>query len=109
MKFLFRSLVVLSIAVAFGAILYFAVRALPSDSPNRPPNTSIQPGSGRNALQNPMPRPGRPENNRGGGNRWRLILSLARRVVTFSVLIFVAVLGKNYLFDRKPNKKKTSD
>jgi hypothetical protein len=108
MKFLLRSLLVLAVAVAFGAILYVAVQALPSDSPNPPPNAN-QPGTGRNTPENPAPRPGRSENNRGGGVSWRFLLGLARRVVTFSVLIFVAVLGKNYIFERKPNKKKISD
>ena len=109
MKFLLRSLVVLCAAVAFGTVLYFADRALPSDSPNPPSNTNVKPETGRNKLKNPAPRPERSENNRGGGISWRFIFGLARRVVTFSVLIFVAVLGKNYLFERKPNKKKTSD
>ena len=108
MKFLLRSLLVLAVAVAFGAVLYFAVRALPSDSPNPPPNANL-PGSGRNALENPAPRPERTQSNRGGGISWRFILGLARRVVTFSVLIFVAVLGKNYIFERKTDKKKTAD
>ena len=109
MKFILRSLVVLTVAIAFGAVLYFAVRALPSDSPKPPPNANVRPESGRNLPQNPPPRTERSENNRNRALGWRLLLGLGRRIVVFSMLIFAAVLGKDYIFKRKPNKKKTAD
>ena len=104
MKFLFRSLLVLAVAIAFGFTLYYAVQTLPNDAPSPRPNPNIQPQNGSNT-----PRPERAENDRGGGIGLRSILGLARRILVFSALIFFAVLGKNYLFERKPTRKKTPD
>jgi hypothetical protein len=104
MKFLVRSVLVLAVAVAFGALLYYAVRALPNDSPNPRPNADVQ-----SQNKNPAPRPERSENNRGGGIGLRSILGLARRILVFSALVFFAVLGKNYIFERKAFGKKRRD
>ena len=104
MKFILRSLLVLAVAVVFGLVLYYAVRALPNDSPPSRPNPGIQT---HNENTVPRPRPERSENDRGGGTGRRFVLGLARRILVFSALIFFAVLGKNYIFERKPLGKKT--
>jgi hypothetical protein len=110
MKFLLRSLLVLAVAVAFGAVLYYVVRALPNDSPNPRPNTNLQPQNRNNTSENPAPRPERSENDHGrGGIGLRFFLGLARRILVFSALVFFAVLGKNYIFERKAFGKKTRD
>ena len=104
MKFLLRSLLVLAVAIAFGFTLYYAVQTLPNGAPSPRPNPNIQTQNESNA-----PRPERAENDRSGGIGLRFILGLARRILVFSALIFFAVLGKNYLFERKPTRKKTPD
>src|SRR5215216_4555922 len=104
MKFLFRSVLVLAVAIAFGFTLYYAVQALPNDTPTPRPNANIQTQNGNNT-----PHPERAENDRGGGIGLRSILGLARHILMFSALIFFAVLLKNYVFERKPTRKKTSD
>ena len=108
MKFLLRSFVVLAIAVAVGVVLYYAVQALPSDSLTSNPSANQLPAeNGKNAPKNLPPRP--TENNRGGGIRWRSVLGIARRTIIFTVIVFVGVIAKNFLFERKPNKKKMAD
>ncbi|MGE5642202.1 MAG: hypothetical protein ACM3Y8_04240 [Byssovorax cruenta] len=110
MKFLIRSLLVLAVAAIFGLVLYYAVQALPNDSPNPRPNANLQPQNGNNAAENPAPRPERSENDRGGGGiGLRFFFGLARRILVFSAMIFFAVLGKNYIFERKVFGKKTQD
>lgn len=104
MKFLWRSLLVLAVAIAFGFTLYYAVQTLPNGAPSPRPNPNIQTQNESNA-----PRPERAENDRSGGIGLRFILGLARRILVFSALIFFAVLGKNYLFERKPTRKQTPD
>lgn len=106
MKFLLRSLLVLAVAVVFGMGLYYAVRVLPTDSPN-PPSSEIQrpPENGTNASGSSTPRKERPEKDRGGFGL-RSILGFARRVIVFSVMVFAAVLARNYIFERKPKGRK---
>lgn len=104
MKFLFRSLLVLMVAVVFGVGLYYAVQALPMDAPNpSSPEIRRTPESGSSAQV--TPRPERPNKDRGGIG-WRSILEVGRRVVVFSAMVFIAVLAKNYFFERKPDRKK---
>jgi len=57
----------------------------------------------KNIPANPSTRPERPEKN--GGIRWRSLLRIARRVLVFSLLVFAAVLAKNYIFERKPARR----
>lgn len=108
MKFLLRSFIVLAIAVGAGVVLYYAVQALPGDSPtSNPPGIQLPPENGRTPSQNLPPRPERPEND--GGFRLRSIFGIASRALMFSVLVFVAVLAKNLLFEKKSDKKNTAD
>ena len=72
MKFFFRSLLVLAVAAILGLVLYYAVQALPNDSPNPRTNANLQPQNGNNAAENPAPRPERSENDRGGDAVLRL-------------------------------------
>lgn len=102
MKFLFRSLLVLAVAVAFGVVLYYAVQALPGGPTSSQQNMGTPPEGVKNTPANPASRSERPENK--AGIRWRSVLRIARRVVVFSVLVLVAVLAKNFIFQRKPNK-----
>ena len=108
MKFLLRSFIVLVVAVIVGLALYYAVQALPNDPPRfGPPNAQSQSENGQRP-ENPGSRPERREGDRNRGFSLRSLVGLAGRVVLFSVLVFGAVIGKNILFDRKPNGNKTS-
>lgn len=97
MKFLLRCLLVLMVAVAFGVLLYYSVQTLPGASPARP---GAQLENGNNA-QNPGPRPERPDNRRRDGPRLRSIVGVMGKTILFSVLVFVAVLGKNFVFRKR--------
>jgi hypothetical protein len=105
MKFLLRCLLVLAVAIAFGVLLYYSVQALPGASPTRP-GSQLESQTGNNL---PRPRPERPENNRRDGPRLRSMVGVAGKTVLFSVLVFVAVLGKNCIFERKSGTKTNSD
>lgn len=107
MKFILRCLIVFAVAVVLGVVLYYAVQALPNDS------RAVNPPAGGAASQNSLSasgnqtsRPKRRENNRSEGIRWGSIGRIARRTFMVSVIVFVAVLAKNFLFGRKPNSKK---
>ncbi len=107
MKFLLRCLLMLAIVGVVGVVLYYAVQALPASPSNPPPGTALRPEGGRD---NPaIPRQARPEGNRGGGIRLRSLFQIGSRVLLFSVLVFLAYLGKKFVFDRKTNKKNTTD
>jgi hypothetical protein len=101
-KFFFRSLLVFAVAAGLGVILYFAVQALPNDSRPASPAASQDLPAPRNQTS----RPERPENNRNEGIRWGSIARVARRAFLFSVIVFVTVLAKNFLFGRGSNSKK---
>lgn len=107
MKFLLRSLVVLAIAAVFGMVLYYAVQALPGIASNPQPGVRLQPEGGRNESDRTSPRPERRENDRRAGSR--SILAIARRIFLFSVLVFISVLAKNLIFERRPFKKRSSN
>jgi hypothetical protein len=101
MKFLSRCLLVLAVAFAFGALLYYTVQALPGASPISPrPGVQLEPQNG-NAPQNPVSRPERPENKRRDGPRLRSIAGVIGKTALFSVLVFAAVLGKNFIFAKR--------
>jgi hypothetical protein len=104
MKFLLRSILVLAVAVAFGLMLYYVVQAVPGGSMNQP-GVNTQADGSQNLPNTPAPKTERPEKNRG--LRWGSILGFARRVIVFSILVFAAVLGKKYIFERKPDHKNT--
>jgi hypothetical protein len=106
MKFLLRSLLVLAIAVLFGIVLYYAVQALPGVSFNPPAGARLRPEGERNEPDRTAPGPERRENDRGGGIRLRSLLDVARRMILFSVLVFVSILAKNLIFERRLFKKR---
>jgi hypothetical protein len=99
MKFLLRCLLVLAVAVAFGVLLYYSVQALPGASPARP-GSQLESQNVNNA-QIPGPRPERSENNRRDGPRLRSVVGVIGKTILFSVLVFVAVLGKNFVFRKR--------
>jgi hypothetical protein len=107
MKFLLRSLLVLAIAVIFGVVLYYAVQALPGISLNSPPGARLQPLEGRKEPDRNAPRPERREN--GGRGVSRFILDVTRRILLFSALVFVSVLAKNLIFERRLFGKRPPD
>lgn len=107
MKFLLRCLLVLAIALAFGALLYYTVQALPGAAPARP-GSQLEPQNGNNAGD-PAPRPERSENERGRAPRLRSIAGVVAKTVLFSVLVFVAVLAKNFIFRIRDGQKPGSD
>jgi hypothetical protein len=107
MKFLLRSLLVLAIAVIFGVVLYYAVQALPGISFNAPPGDRLQPPEGRKEPDRNAPRPERRENDRRGVRR--SILDVTRRILLFSALVFVSVLAKNLIFERRLFRKRPPD
>lgn len=107
MKFLLRSLLVLAIAVIFGVVLYYAVQALPGISFNSPSGVRLQPQAARKEPDRNAPRPERRENDRRGVSR--SILSVTRRILLFSALVFVSVLAKNLIFERGLFKKRPPD
>jgi hypothetical protein len=109
MKFLLRSLLVLAIAVVFGVVLYYAVQALPGISFNPPPGARLRPEEGRNEPDRTAPKPERRENDRGGGIRLRSLFGVVGKVIQFSVLVFVSVLAKNLIFERRLFKKRPPD
>jgi hypothetical protein len=109
MKFLLRSLLVLAIAVTFGLVLYYAVQALPGISSSAPPGARLRPEAGGNEPGRTSPGPERRETDRGGGIRLRSLLGIARRVLLFSVLVFVSVLAKNLIFEKRVFKKRSPD
>ena len=104
MKFLLRSLLVLAIAVIFGVVLYYAVQALPGISFNSPPGARLQPQEGRNGPDRIAPRSERRENDRRGWSR--SVLSVVRRTLLFSALVFVSVLANNLIFERRLFRKR---
>lgn len=109
MKFLLRCLLVLAIAVALGAMLYYAVQALPGASPSlRPPGTQLEPQNGNNTPQNPGPRPEERGNDRGGGIRLRSVIGILGKAILFSVIVLVSVIAKNIVFQKKPNNNKSN-
>ena len=109
MKFLLRCLVVLAIAVALGAMLYYAVQALPGASPSlSAPGTQLEPQSGNNAPENPGPKPEGRGNDRGGGIRLRSIVGVAGKAILFSVIVIISVIAKNIVFQKKPDKTQGS-
>ncbi|MFT3890156.1 MAG: hypothetical protein QM730_00845 [Anaerolineales bacterium] len=106
MKFLLRSLLVFAIAVSLGVALYYVVQALPGASPSpgspqvqRPPENGVNPPAGKE----------RSENNGGFHFRWRSLLDITRRIILFSVLVFASILGKRFIFDRKPEGRRNPD
>jgi hypothetical protein len=103
MKFLLRSLLVLAVAVAFGVVLYYAVQALPGGSKPNPSRVNTRPEGAKNVPQNPASRPERPENR--VGFRWRSVLQVTRRAIVFSLLVFISVLAKDFIFKRGPNRR----
>ena len=108
MKFLFRFLIVSVVAAGLGFVLYYAVQALPNDFP--PTGSSaveVTPPNGLNEPGNLTSRPERPENNRDGGIRWGSIARIGRDTILFAVLVFFAVLAKNFLFSREANPKRS--
>ena len=107
MKFLLRSLLVLGIAAVFGVVLYYAVQALPGISSNPPPGARLQPQEGRNEPDRNALRPERRENNQRGLSR--SILAVARRTLLFLALVFVSVLAKNLIFERRLFGKRPPD
>jgi hypothetical protein len=107
MKFLLRSLLVLAIAIIFGVVLYYAVQALPGVSFRPPAGVRLQPERERNESDQNTPGLGRRENDRGGV--WRSTLAVARRILLFSALVFVSVLAKNLIFERRLFKKRPPD
>jgi hypothetical protein len=104
MKFLLRSLLALAIAVVCGVVLYYAVQALPGITINPPPGARLRPEGGRNEPDRTAPGPERRENDRHGESR--SLLAIARRVILFSVLVFVSVVAKNLVFERRLFKKR---
>jgi hypothetical protein len=106
MKFLLRCLLVLGIATVLGALLYYTVQALPGASTR--PGTPLETQNGNNAP-NPGSRPERPENNRNDGPRLRSMVGVIGKTILFSVLVFAAVIGKNFIFERKPGRKLADD
>lgn len=107
MKFLLRSLLVLGIAVVFGVVLYYAVQALPGISFNSPSGIRLQPQEERKEPDRNAPRPAGRENDRRGLRR--SILAVTRRILLFSALVFVSVLAKNLIFERRLFKKRPPD
>jgi len=107
MKFLLRSLIVLAVAAACGAILYYAVQALPGATSNQSPGVRLRPEGDRNEPDRTSPRLERRENERGGGSRF--LLGIARRILLFSVLVVVSVFAKNLLFERRLIKTRPPD
>src|SRR5512140_2587538 len=107
MKFLLRSLLVLAIAVIFGVVLYFAVQALPGVSLNSPPGARLQPPEGRKEPDRNAPTQERRENDRRGATR--SILSVIGRILLFSALVFVCVLAKHLIFERRLFGKRPPD
>jgi len=107
MKFLFRSFIVLAVAVGLGFLLYFAVQALPNNSPaTNSPTSEVAPQNGLNSPENPISRPASPARNRNGGIRWGSLGRMARRIIVFAVIVFIGVIGINLVFGRRLNKKK---
>jgi hypothetical protein len=104
MKFILRFLTVLAVAVGLGLLLYFAVEALPNNS--RASRGGSTPRGGLTTPESQTSRAERPEGNRNEGIRWRAIARVARRTFVFVVIVFVAILAKNSLFDRGGNFKK---
>ena len=105
MKFIVRSLLVFAAAVGLGVILYFAVQALPNESrPANPPANETGPQNSSTLPESQTSRPDRPENNRGEGIRWNAMGRIARRMILFSAIVFVAVLAKKVLFGRATKK-----
>jgi hypothetical protein len=109
MKFLLRSLLVLAIAILSGVMLYYAVQQLPGAGANRPPGTVFRPEENRTRPENISPRSSRPQGDRRNGLRWQSLLQIGRRVLVFSTLMLVSVLGKNLIFDRRPKRKNSPD
>jgi hypothetical protein len=107
MKILLRSLLVLAVAVVLGVVFYYAIQALPGLSFNPPPGARLRPEAGRNVPDRTAPRPEHRENERGRGSL--SLLAAAGRVVLFSVLVFVSVLGKNLIFEGRLFKKRSPD
>jgi hypothetical protein len=106
MKFLLRCLLVLGIATVLGALLYYTVQALPGATPR--PGARLETQNGNN-VTNPGPRPERPENNRNDGPRLRSMVGVIGKTILFSVLVFAAVIGKNFIFERKLGRKSLGD
>ncbi len=105
MKFLLRCLLVLAIAVALGVMLYYAVQALPGASPSSSaPGTQLEPQSGNNAPENSGPRPEGRGNDRGGGIRLRSVIGIVDKAILFSVIVFVSVIAKNIVFQKKSGR-----
>jgi hypothetical protein len=107
MKFLLRSLLVLAIAVIFGIVLYYTVQALPGISVNGPAGVRLQPQEARNEPDRNAPRPERHQNDRRGASR--SILAVVQRILLFSALVFVSVLAKNLIFERRLFRKRPPD
>ncbi len=107
MKFLLRSLLVLGIAVVLGVVLYYAVQALPGVSFNSPSGFRLQPPETRNELDRNAPRLERRDDDRRGVGR--SILSVAKRILLFSALVFVSVLARNLIFEGRLFGKRPPD
>ena len=105
MRFLFRCLVVLAVAVVAGVVLYYSVQALPGNTPAPNPPSLQRPPSDGNPQSN-LPRPERPENNRGEGIRLRSVAGVFGHIGLFAVIVFIAVIAKNLIFGRKAGGKK---
>ena len=104
MKFLLRCLLVLAIAVALGVMLYYAVQALPGASPSlSAPGAQLEPQNGNNA-----PRPEGSRDDQGGGIRPRSVVGVVGKAILFSVIVFVSVIAKNIVFQKKPSKTQDS-
>ncbi len=109
MKFLLRCFLVLGIAVLLGILLYYTVQALPGATPALSrPGSRLESQSGNN-VPGPTPRPEHPENERGDGPRLRSILGIFAKIALFTILVFVAVLAKRFVFERKPGRKAESN
>jgi len=89
--------------------LYAAVQALPGDSTSLQSGLPLRHQNENNSSQNLPRRSERPEDDRSGGISWRSLFSIAGRMIVFSILVFVSILAKNFIFERKPTKKKTVD
>lgn len=109
MKFLLRCLLVLAVAVVLGVLLYYAVQALPGASTISPPGTSLDPKNGDTSTQPIGPQPQGGKNDSRDGFRLRSIIGIAGHVALFSAIVFASVLAKNFIFERKPNKKNLPD
>ncbi|HSL43558.1 MAG TPA: hypothetical protein VK897_09005 [Anaerolineales bacterium] len=110
MNFLLRFLLVMAVVVGIGFALYYAVQALPGDSPQANQNQSAGGSLSQNnssASENTTSRTERPQNNRNAGIRWRSITRIARRTFMFAIIVLMTVLAKGVVFGRESNTKKS--